>query len=174
MPAKIKRLFFFVLLCSVPFIARSEIIIIENVSVEVQDLKGDSYRLLFNFALPALPDGINIDRAVISFGVNITANSGNINLFEILAAGANGEIAGTSYNQNPVTGRIGRNKLGLTQIDLDITQLVDSWVNGTIKNDGVFVVSHRRIPEKILQKDKIDLAPEFKQATVKLFYTALE
>ena len=57
------------------------------------------------------------------------------------------------------------------KIDLDITQLVDLWVNGGATNQGVRLVSHRKIVEKSLLTDKVALAPNFKAPAVRVFYT---
>ncbi len=140
---------------------------------QLQAVEGDAFRILFTFDLPAIPDNVNIDYAVISFGLNIKSST-NRKLLEILSADNSGQGAASSYNQNPATAVISKHKLGLTQTHLDITQLVDSWVNGNAVNEGILLVSHRAIPEKAFQAEKVALAPQFKKASIKTFYTRIE
>ncbi len=161
------------LLCGLPSMTQAGVVTLEDVTVEVQPLEDGTFQLLFKFDLPQLPEDVNIDYAILSFGVNkVTLPTGKF--LEILSADTTGQGATAAYNANPVTGLLPNKKTGLAQIELDLTQLVDLWINGDEKNQGVLVVSHRRISEKAFETGKVELAPQFRKATVKIFYTAVK
>ncbi len=146
---------------------------VEKVTVSVQPIGQNAFQFLFKFDLPQFPGKVNIDHAVLRFGVNIV-NPPDGKLLEILSADSTSQGAVVNYNINPVTGFIPQNKVGSTQIELDVTQLVDLWVNGGAKNDGILVVSHRRLPEQALQTNKVTLATGVMRPAVTIFYTEVE
>lgn len=117
-----------------------------------------------------MPPKVNIDYAELSFGVNLSVPASE-GFLEILSPDSSGKF--TNYNAVPVTGLLPKNKTGQAQVDLDITQLVDLWVNGGVQNKGVLLVSHRKLVQKSLQTGKVSLAPNFKSPTVRIFYTVL-
>jgi len=133
--------------------SRAEVATVNKVTVAVQPAGGTAYRLLFTFSLPNLPAGVNIDYAEMSFGVNVSAPL-SANALEILSADSGSQGKNASYNANPVTAFVPKEKTGLNRVDLDITQLVDSWVNGGARNKGALLVSHRGMAQKVLQTGK--------------------
>lgn len=155
-----------------PLASQAEVITIDEVTVQVQPEPGNTFKLFFKFEVPQLPEKVNIDYAVLSFGVNITNLSTKV--LELLSATKTTVGKSADYNTNPVTAVISKGKSGLNQIDVDITQLVNLWVNGGDKNEGITLISHRNIEEKGLESSKMALAPEFKKASVRIFYTSAE
>jgi hypothetical protein len=172
MSAKIFRMLLALMVGLLPATTWAGAITVDNVAVSIQPVGENSFQLLFKFELPQLPAKVNIDYAVLSFGVNI-ANPPDGKLLEILSVD-NLIHPALAYNSNPVTGFVPKERIGLVQIDLELTQLVDLWVNGGGKNEGVLVISHRRLPEKALQTGKIILTPDFKKPAVTIFYTETE
>lgn len=162
-----------ILVVSLPWTTQAGILNIDNVQVQVQPLDKQAYKMIFYFEIPKLPDSVAIDYAELSFGINIIDSTKSKTL-EILST--ENEVQGivANYNSNPVTEVISKNKLGLTKLNLDITQLLDMWVNHGVKNKGISLVSHRKLQEKALRADRVLLAPEFKKASVRIFYTVME
>lgn len=150
--------------------SRAEVATVNKVTVAVQPAGGTAYRLLFTFSLPKLPADVNIDYAELSFGVNVTAPL-SVNALEILSADSSSQGKTANYNANPVTAFVPKEKTGFNRVDLDMTQLVDSWANGGAKNKGALLVSHRGMAQKVLQTGKVSLAPQFRKAVVRIYYT---
>jgi len=95
-------------------------------------------------------------------------------VFEILSKDQASRDKIANYNSNPVTTIITKKEKGFTQLELDLTQLVELWVKDGESNDGIILVSHRNITDKFLTSDRIALAPHYKSPVVKIFYTVLE
>ncbi len=173
MSTKILKIMVVLTVWTLPWTIWAGVITVDNVTVSVQPDGQDGFQLLFKIDLSQIPNKVNIDYAVLSFGVNIVSPPSG-NRLEILSADSTNQGAVINYNGNPVTGSIPKGKTGLTSIDLDITQLVDLWVNGGGKNDGVLAVSHRRLPGKALQTNKVTLATGVMKPAVTIFYTEVE
>lgn len=156
-----------------PWTTWAGVITVEKVTVSVQPIGQNAFQLLFKFDILQFPGKVNIDYVVLRFGVNIV-NPPDGKLLEILSADSTSQGAVVNYNINPVTGFIPKNKIGSTQIELDVTQLVDLWVNGGAKNNGVLVISHRRISQQALQTNKVTLATGVMKPAVTIFYTEVE
>ena len=130
------------------------------------------------FALPALPERVNIDYAAIVFALQIDAPisreemAGGGNLLELVLANADGKApdAGVAYNALPV---LARDTTGSVLIRLDITQIVDLWVNGGAENNGLLIISHRRAASKVLKIGRIRLDAAVRPE-VKIYYTLVE
>jgi hypothetical protein len=139
-------------------------------------LQDNTFRLFIKFDLPDLPKTANVDYAVLSLGLDVDEKSDTTTtmVFEILSKENMARERITTYNANPVTAIITPKEKGLTQLELDITQLVTLWVKDGEQNEGLVLISHRNIADKFLTSDKIALAPEFKAPTVKIFYTVLD
>jgi hypothetical protein len=157
-------------------LAIAETFTVEKVNVAIQPLQDNAFRLFIKFDLPDLPKTANIDYAVLSLGLDVDEKSDTTitMVFEILSKENAAREKVTAYNANPVTAIIFPKQKGLTQLELDITQLVTLWVKDGEQNEGLVLVSHRNIADKFLTSDKITLAPEFKAPTVKIFYTVLD
>lgn len=158
---------------SVPLQASAEVILIDDVTVQVEPLQGNNFQIFFKFDLPKVPATANIDYAELSFGVNIKEASSGMK-FEVLSREKDATDKLIDYNTNPVTARISKGTIGLAEVRLDITQLAELWSKEGEKNNGIILVAHRRITEKALSNEKISLAPLFKKATVRIFYTEIE
>ncbi|MCI0694627.1 hypothetical protein L0337_21795 [candidate division KSB1 bacterium] len=173
MSTKILKIMVVLTVWTLPWTTWAGVITVEKVTVSVQPIGQNAFQLLFKFDMPQFLGKVNIDHAVLRFGVNIV-NPPDGKLLEILSADSTSQGAVVNYNTNPVTGFIPKNKIGLTQIELDVTQLVDLWVNGGAKNDGILVISHRRISEQALQTNKVTLATGVMKPAVAVFYTEVE
>jgi hypothetical protein len=171
MISKAKLSIMALLLCLLPFSLLAEVIIITDVKVEVKETEGGAYELLFHFALPQLAKDATIDYAELTFEMNVESELDEPWL-EILSP--NPAAKAVDYNANPVTARLPKGKLGVTTVALDITQMVNLWVNQGVPNDGVRVVSHRRLEQKTLETGKASPVSESKETKVRVFYTIIE
>jgi len=169
------KIIFISLILSVPFISLGETLTVEKINVELQPLRNGVFQLFIKFDLPELPEKANIDYAVLNMGMNVISNADSATLvFEILTKDNASREKIVNYNSNPVTEIISRRTKGLTELQLDITQLVDLWVKQGESNEGIVLVSHRNIEDKYMRSDKISLASEYKAAKIKIFYTIIE
>ena len=153
-------------------ISFAKTITLEKVSVQVKPVSDGTFNLLFSFDLPQLPNKVNIDYAVLSFGLNI-AGQPDSRALEILSGSTSSQGKTADYNANPVKGWLPKNKTGLALVELDVTQLVELWLKGE-KNEGISVISHRRTADRALETGNVVLAPGFKKATVKIYYTEIK
>lgn len=166
-------LILFVLLT--PVTSLGEILTIENVSVQKQSLRNGEFQIFIQFDLPELPEKANIDYAVLNMGMNVISNADSAAIvFEILSKDNSAKEKIVNYNSNPVTALIPHRVKGLTELELDLTELINLWVTENEQNNGVVLVSHRNIENKLLRSDKINLATEYKVPTLKIFYTKIE
>jgi len=159
-----------VLLFFLPPVIRAEVITIGKVTTEVKVVSGTEFKLFFKFDLPKFAGKVSIDYAELTLGLNVVEQNSQ-KFFEILSGTE--AVAGKLgvYNSNPVTATVSSREKNLKVIELDITQLLDLWVNGGVANNGITLISHRRVAEKSLATGKVDFAPEFKAPTVRIFYT---
>jgi len=94
---------------------------------------------------------------------------------EILAASADGKaLANNSYNLNPAIGYVWRKAVGAEEVKLEITELVEHWVKGKITNNGLLIVSHRRVQDKALRQGVVELPQNFKLPKMTIFSTERE
>ena len=173
MKGRILPLFSVLILLLFPFTLKAEVVTVDDVTVQVKTMPDSSFQWLFQFTLPSLPAGVNIDYAVLSFGVNIVKPPAG-KFLEILAADSSSTAKVARYNALPVTGRLLKNRIGPGVLELDITQLVDLWINGGVPNKGILVVSHRRVTGKALQVGKVSLAPGVQKPVGKIYYTEIK
>ena len=154
---------------------------IPDARFEIQPQQDGSFQILAKFALPALPEKVNVDYAAIVLGMQIDTPIsmdemvGGGNLLELVLANAEGKApqAGVAYNALPVIARVPRDSTGAVMLRLDITQIVDLWVNGGQANNGLLIISHRRAASKVLKTGRIRIDPAV-QPKVQIFYTPVE
>jgi len=175
MKANFLKTIFVCLIFSAPLISFGEILTIEKIDMQIQPLQNNEFQLFIKFNLPVLPENAHIYYAVLNMGMNVLSNADSASLvFEILSKEKTSREKIVNYNSNPVTSIISRRTKGLTELQLDITQLVNLWVKDGEKNEGIVLVSHRNIEDKYMRSDKINLATEYKAAKIKIFYTIIE
>lgn len=85
MVSKISVFMVVFLLLSFASKTQAEVITVDKVTAAVQPVSGNAFELLFSFNLPQLPKSVNIDYAVLSFGVNVAAPL-SANFLEILSS----------------------------------------------------------------------------------------
>jgi len=153
---------------------------IDDVKVSVQPTKGPEFQLHFDFRLPdfdgAPVDIVNIDYAVLTFQVEVKpAGVEDLKIFEVLVADHDKRKPrpDLAYNSNPVTAIVHRKTAGIEQVTVDMTQLVDHWVHRGIENNGLLIVSHRRLGKKILRSDKLEVLASVKPSAT-IYYTVLD
>lgn len=163
------------LILLIPFISFADVLTIKDIDIQIQTLRNNQYQLFIKFDLPEFPDGANIDYAVLSLGMNVESNSDSATIiFEVLSKDNASRQKLVAYNNNPIKEIITRRTKGLTELKLDITELVTLWVKEGESNEGIVLVSHRNIEDKHLRTDKVSLATDFKAPTLRIFYTVIE
>jgi hypothetical protein len=159
-------------------------LVIANVNVAMKSLGQGEFALHIQFPLSDLPtktpiDNLIIDYAELSFEVHVNSIAERKQvegkLLEILAAAVDGKaLTNYGYNLNPALGYIWRKALGAEQAKLEITELVEHWVKGKVANNGLLIISHRRMMDKALRQGTVELPNNFKLPAVTIFFTESE
>jgi len=178
---KFRNVFYLACALLIPATAFAGKTTITDARFEIQPQQDGSYQILAKFALPALPERVNIDYAAIVLGLQLDAPIsreemvGGGNLLELVVANAEGKApdAGVAYNTLPVMARVPHDTTGSVKIRHDITQILDLWVNGGQKNNGLLIISHRRAASKVLKIGRIRLDATVRPE-VQIFYTPVE
>ena len=155
-------------------------ITLSDVQTKIQPLRNGEFQIHFQFSLPDFDEvdlqNINIDRAVLEFEVMVkTAGSTELNMLDVLAAGINKRepLRDLAYNENPVRARVNRTKIGTEKVKVDISQLFRNWLHHGLENNGIILVSHRRLSKKIFRTDKVRAGAQLRPS-VTVFYTILD
>ena len=104
---------------------------------------GDSFRCVYHFDLSSIPGGSTIDSATAWFYVTGADSGGPVEVYRITASWAsccvNWTNTGSAYDSATVHGTFSPSATGWVSVDL--TSLVQGWVDGTWPNHGVMFIS---------------------------------
>ena len=115
-----------------------------NYGTQAMMMVQQGYNSYAQFNLSSLPTGAIVQKATLRLYVDSVSGKGQIDIYEALTAWNEALV---NYNNQPATGPSATNNhpISLSTSSLnqfvivDITSLVQGWVNGTIPNNGIVI-----------------------------------